>query len=241
MRNVLGSLIALIGAAATLVSPWKPWYNNRHGSDYKFYEVFGSGITVSRSGVMDSVFLVFLVTAIVAVVGVVLRSRALVLGAGVVAFGFAILWMIRQGQAAGELTITGANNRGLGTGLAYAFGGGLLMIIGALIMTGRPRQTVVAERSGTARTADQTAYGAAATTTAAPAAPATTSAPPAITTTAPANKNRAAQPSAPIQQEQTPAETTPASQRTGTERLSKEERQMLGLDEEASAEQKKQD
>src|SRR6185312_13056792 len=113
MRNALGGLLALIGAAATLVSPWQAWYNNRHGSSYKFYEVFGSGITVSRSGIMDSVFLVFLVTAILAVVGVLMRSRALVLAAGVVAFGFTILWMVRQGQAAGELTITGSNDRGI--------------------------------------------------------------------------------------------------------------------------------
>src|SRR6185312_14538100 len=102
MRNALGGLLALIGSAATLISPWQAWYNNRHGSTYKFYEVFGSGITPSRSGIMDSVFLVFLVMAILTVTGVVLRSRALVGAAGVFSFGFTILWMIRQGQAAGE-------------------------------------------------------------------------------------------------------------------------------------------
>lgn len=248
MRNALGSLFALIGAAAALVSPWQPWYNARHGSTYKFYEVFGSGITPAGSGIMDSVFLVFLVTAIITVVGVVLRSRTLVLVAGVIALGFTILWMVRQGQAAGELTITGANNRGLGTGLAYAFGGGLLMIIGALMMTSRPKRAVVAQTSGgsaSVRAADQGAYGTAAATSAAPAAPAasTTSEPPAITTTAPADRNRAAQPPATTtaqQQTPAPAETAPSAERTGTERLSKEERQMLGLDEDASAEQKKQ-
>jgi hypothetical protein len=101
MRNILGGILALIGAAAALLSPWQPWYNNRHGSTYKFYEVFGSGVTPSRSGIMDSVFLVFLVMAVLAVVGVLLRSRALVGAAGVVTLGFTILWMVRQGQAAG--------------------------------------------------------------------------------------------------------------------------------------------
>ncbi|ACU69035.1 hypothetical protein Caci_0080 [Catenulispora acidiphila DSM 44928] len=231
MRNLLGSLLAIIGAAATLVSPWQAWYNNRHGSSYKFYEVFGSGVTLSGSGIMDSVFLVFLITAVLAVAGVVLRSRALVGAAGVIAFGFTILWMVRQGQAAGELTVTGANNRGLGSGVAYAFGGGLLMIIGSLMMTGRTRRTVVAEPART-KTADQAMYGTAATT----------SAPPAITTTAPADKNPVPPAAAPAA---TPAQTSAsaaptASERTGTERLSKEERQMLGLDEDASAEPKKQ-
>jgi len=225
MRNALGGLLALIGAAATLVSPWQAWYNNRHGSSYKFYEVFGSGITVSRSGIMDSVFLVFLVTAILAVVGVLMRSRALVLAAGVVAFGFTILWMVRQGQAAGELTITGSNDRGIGSGVAWAFGGGLLMIIGALLMPGYPKRAVVAE-TPEARAADQSARtGSTATAS---------TAPPAITTTAPVDKNRTAPPATPPAPAATaPAAPAQASERTGTERLSKEEREMLGLDEEA--------
>ncbi|WP_194905096.1 hypothetical protein [Catenulispora rubra] len=225
MRNVLGGLLALIGAAATLVSPWQPWYNNRHGSAYKFYEVFGSGVTPSGSGVMDSVFLVFLVMAVLAVAGVLLRSRAMVASAGVVALGFTILWMVRQGQAAGELTITGANNRGLGSGVAYAFAGGLLMIIGSLMMAGRPMRTATAERPA-AKTADQSTYGTAATTSPAPA----------ITTTAPVDKNPAAR-TAP-----TPASAPAAgpAERTGTERLSKEEREMLGLDEDTSAQPKQQ-
>jgi hypothetical protein len=233
MRNLIGSLLALIGAAATLISPWQSWYNNRHGSSYKFYEVFGSGITVSRSGIMDSVFLVFLVTTIVAVIGVVLRSRTMVLVSGIVAFGFTILWMIRQGQAAGELTITGQNSRGLGSGVAWAFGGGLLMIVGALMIHRRPERVVVADR-----TAEPIAAGRGTRAGAATAATA-----PAITTTAPADKNRTGQTPAPAASETTPATTpTPATasgaQRTGTERLSKEERQMLGLDEDATAEQK---
>ena len=232
MRNVLGGLLALIGAAATLVSPWQPWYNNRHGSAYKFYEVFGSGITASSSGVMDSVFLVFLVMAVLAVAGVLLRSRAMVAFAGVVALGFTILWMVRQGQAAGELTITGANNRGLGSGVAYAFAGGLLMIIGSLMMAGRPPRTAAEERPA-AKAADQSTYGTAATTSRAPA----------ITTTAPVDKNPAAPAAptpAPAASASAPAPAAGPAERTGTERLSKEERQMLGLDEDASAQPKQQ-
>ena len=224
MRNVLGGLLVLIGAAATLVSPWQAWYNNRHGSTYKFYEVFGSGISPSGSGVMDSVFLVFLVMAVLAVAGVLLRSRALAGFAGVVAFGFTILWMVRQGQAAGELTITGTNSRGLGTGLGYAFGGGLLMVIGSLLMAGRPQRAPKAERAQ-ATAADQGTPAAAKA--------------PAITTTAPVDRNPP--PAAPAPAASSTAGSTAASaERTGTERLSKEERQLLGLDEDASAKPKSQ-
>ena len=239
MRNVIGSVLAVIGAALTLISPWQSWYNNRHGSSYKFYEVFGTGITVSKSAVMDSVFLVFLVTAAVAVVGVLLRSRVLVGVAGVIAFGFTILWMIRQGQAAGELTITGSNNLGLGSGVAYAFGGSLLMVIGALLMTGQPWPATTARTAGATgatgatqpKAADQKAYGTGSTTT---------TAPPAITTTAPVDKTRTAPPPAPTASGQTSTASGQASERTGTERLSKEEREMLGLDEDAKTQPKKQ-
>jgi hypothetical protein len=140
------------------------------------------------------------------VIGAVLRSRALVIGAGVVAFGFTILWMVRQGNAAGELTVS-SNSRGVGFGVASALIGGLLMIIGGLLMTRLPRQVVVDDRTGTR------AGGATAATTtrpresnAIPTNPPTASAPP---------------------------RSAPQSERTGTERLSKEEREMLGLDQDA--------
>jgi hypothetical protein len=250
MRNVVGSLLAVLGAAATLVSPWQPWYDGRHGSTFKFWEVFGTGVTGSRSGIMDSVFLVFLVTAVVAVVGVLLRSRLTVGVAGLVAFGFAILWMVRQGQAAGELTVS-SGNRGLGAGVADALGGGLLMIIGAVVMTGRPKETAVTDRAaGTrTRTAGAPAAGAAAGTAAsarapesnaiptnpptpsAPARPVPPAAPPA------ANGSTTASPDTPANAPQAPA--APAG-RTGTERLSKEEREMLGLDQDEPSQGKQQ-
>lgn len=231
MRNILGGLLALVGAAATLVSPWQPWYNGRHGSTYKFYEVFGSGITPSRSGIMDSVFLLFLIMAVLTAIGVLLRSRALVGFAAVVSFGFTILWMIRQGQAAGELTVTGANNRGLGSGLAWAFVGGLLMVIGSLVMVGRPRRVATAEPAVTRPAADQDTVPTRSTT-------------PEMRTTAPADRTREAPPPAPAEQAvPTSAEQAPPgpAERTGTERLSKEERRLLGLEQDAETQPKKRD
>ncbi|WP_143663858.1 hypothetical protein [Streptomyces sp. rh34] len=86
-------------------------------------------------------FLPLLVGAVLAVLGVVLRSRLLVLAAGIVTLGFAILWMVRQGQAEGSLTVTGDSN-GLGSGVGLALLGGLLMLIGAAVMGGRERRAV---------------------------------------------------------------------------------------------------
>lgn len=204
MRNVVGGLLAVLGAAATLVSPWQAWYNGRHGSTYKFWEVFGTGVTDSRSGVMDSVFLVFLVIAAITVGGVLMRSRVLVGFAGVAALGFTILWMVRQGQAAGELTIS-SDSRGLGSGVANALSGGLLMLLGALVMTGRPKEVVVVDGTD-----------------------AKTATPPA-SNTIPTNPPTPSTPERPV---------APPAERTGTERLSKQEREALGLDQDAPSPRK---
>ena len=186
IRNISGGLLALIGAAAMLISPWMSWYAGRHGDSFKFYEVFGGGITGSRSGVMDSLFFVFLVTAALTVVGVLMRSRSLVSLGAIIAFGTVILWMIRQYQVSSELVIT-SKGTGLGAGFWWGLVGGLIMVIGAAGMKGRaPRPA------------------------AAPAEPA--KAPEAAKAPTPA--------------------TSPA-ERTGTERLSKQEQEMLGLTEDA--------
>ncbi len=54
--------------------------------------------------------------------------------AGLVVLGFTILWMVRQGQAAGSLVV-GGDGEGLQVGVVNALAGGVLMLIGALLMT----------------------------------------------------------------------------------------------------------
>ncbi|WP_030813148.1 hypothetical protein, partial [Streptomyces sp. NRRL S-337] len=136
VRNVLGSLIALIGATAAVWSPFRPWYDGRHGSDIRIEDLF-NGITPNSAALFGSVVLPMAFAALLALIGVALRSRALVAVAGVVVLGFTILWMVRQGQAASELT---AGARGLGVGVANALGGGALLLLGALVMRGRDRR-----------------------------------------------------------------------------------------------------
>ncbi|MGW1374825.1 hypothetical protein ACWD6P_11220 [Streptomyces sp. NPDC002446] len=135
VRNVLGSLIALVGATAAVWSPFRPWYDGRHGSDVRIEDLF-NGITRHGAALFGSVLLPMAFAAVLTLIGVALRSRALVALASVVVLGFTILWMVRQGQAASELT---AGARGLGVGVANALGGGALMLLGALIMRGRGR------------------------------------------------------------------------------------------------------
>ncbi|MGW6567841.1 hypothetical protein [Streptomyces sp. NPDC054975] len=137
VRNVIGSVLALAGATAAVWSPFRAWYDGRHGSDYRIDDLFG-GITDARAEVIGSILLPFAFAALVTLLGVVLRSRLLVAFAGLVVLGFTILWMVRVGQVEGGLTV-GGDGAGLDDGVAIAGGGGILILLGALVMSGRTR------------------------------------------------------------------------------------------------------
>ncbi|MFG2993314.1 hypothetical protein ACGFZK_29135 [Streptomyces sp. NPDC048257] len=138
LRNALGSLMGLIGAAAAVWSPFRAWYDGRLGRDYRVQELFGSaGITDRGSTLLASILLPYLFAAVLTLCAVLLRSRLLMALAGIVVLGFTVLWTVRQGQAAGSLTV-GGDASGLGDGLANAFGAGALILLGAAVMRGRP-------------------------------------------------------------------------------------------------------
>ncbi|MFG3259336.1 hypothetical protein [Streptomyces sp. NPDC048172] len=135
IRNALGSLLALVGAAAAVWSPFQPWYDGRHGRDFRIGQLFDSeGITGDGASLLNGLFLPMLVAAVVTLLGLLLRSRPLVLLAGVLTLGFTILWMVRQTQAEGSLT---AGGDGLDVGAGLAFGAGVLLLAAALVMRGR--------------------------------------------------------------------------------------------------------
>ncbi|WP_086832163.1 hypothetical protein [Streptomyces sp. NRRL B-24572] len=135
IRNIAGSVLALAGATAAVWSPFRAWYDGRHGRDFAIGDLF-TGITDAKADVLGSILLPFAFAALVTLVGVVLRSRLLVALAGLIVLGFAILWMVRIGEAEGSLTID-ADGTGLGDGVAIALGGGVLLLLGALVMSGR--------------------------------------------------------------------------------------------------------
>ncbi|MER0243518.1 hypothetical protein AAHZ94_16150, partial [Streptomyces sp. HSW2009] len=143
VRNVFGSLIALIGATAVVWSPFRAWYDGRHGRDVRIDDLFtgwdgGPGTDVA---LLRSLLLPMLCAALLALLGLALRVRPLVALAGLVALGFTVLWMVRQGQATGHLVLDGEGN-GLGVGVAGALGGSILLLIAAALMTKRPTRRV---------------------------------------------------------------------------------------------------
>lgn len=137
IRNIAGSVLALAGATAAVWSPFRAWYDGRHGRDYAIDELF-TGITDAKADLLGSMLAPFLFAALLTLLGVLLRSRLLVALAGLVVLGFTVLWMVRVGQAEGSLTV-GGDGAGLGDGVANAIGGGVLLLLGALVMSGRSR------------------------------------------------------------------------------------------------------
>lgn len=146
VRNVIGSVLALAGAAAAVCSPFRAWYDGRQGRDYRIQDLFG-GITDAQTEVVSSIVLPYAFAALVTLFGLMLRSRLLVASAGLVVLGFTVLWMVRQGQATGYLAV-GGGIPGLGEGVAAALGGGVLLLLAAVVMRGRAPRVVGFEEPG---------------------------------------------------------------------------------------------
>ncbi|WP_127201737.1 hypothetical protein [Streptomyces sp. Z26] len=151
-RNVLGSLLALLGAALAVWSPFLDWYGGREGRDFRVGELFTSdGVSGVDATLLRGLFLPMAVAAVVALVGVLLRSILLLGLAGLAVLAFTVLWMVRQGQAAGSIAV--GEGPSLGAGVALAFCGGLVLLGGALGVRGRRR------RRGRHRVADDNGSG----------------------------------------------------------------------------------
>ncbi|MEU6079179.1 hypothetical protein [Streptomyces sp. NPDC047108] len=135
VRNLLGSFIALIGAAVAVWSPFHDWYGTREGQDIRVQDPFTGITSTIPSDLWVSVMLPMLVAALLTLIGVVFRSRLVVAIAGLLILGYTVLWMVRQGMELGSLTAGGDGGLGAGAGLAVA--GGVLVLIGSLVMRGR--------------------------------------------------------------------------------------------------------
>jgi hypothetical protein len=131
-RTVVGSLLALIGAAAAVWSPFRAWYAGRHGSVIRVDDLFTEvGVTPAKAALLGSLFLPMAFAALLTLLGVLLRSRLALCLSALLVLGITILWMVRQGQSAGSLT---AGGNGLDYGVATAFTAGLLILLGAFLL-----------------------------------------------------------------------------------------------------------
>lgn len=134
IRNVVGSILSLAGAAVAVWSPFLAWYDGRQGSDIRVDDLFTDvGVTPHDAALLGSLFLPMGFAALLTLLGLLLHSRLIVALAGVLVLGVTVLWMVRQAQFSHSLT---AGGDGLDTGVAAAVGGGLLLFAGACLLPG---------------------------------------------------------------------------------------------------------
>jgi hypothetical protein len=131
MRNVLGALLALAGAAAAVLSPFRAWYDGRLGSGIRVLDLF-VGVSRVEALFIASLFLPMAVAAIVALFALPLRSRALMTVSGLLVLATAAVWMGQQAA-----TPVGLHTAQVGSGLVIAMVGGALLLLAALVMRGR--------------------------------------------------------------------------------------------------------
>jgi hypothetical protein len=137
-RNLIGSLLALIAAAAAVYGTFVPWLNARNGNDFQLTDLLWNGITTTSSGLWVSLFLPMLAAAILTLAGVLLRWKTPVMIAGLIVLGFTVLWLVRVGLDLGTLSVgaTGVINRGV----AFGLGSAALLFLSAGLMAGRKKR-----------------------------------------------------------------------------------------------------
>ncbi|MFC7219145.1 hypothetical protein ACFQLX_13355 [Streptomyces polyrhachis] len=135
MRYGAGGLVVLLGAAIALYSPFRSWYNGRHGRYYSVDDLFG-GISDTRAVLMESLFVPMLVVAVLALLGVLMRSRILTALSGLLVLATVVTWMVRVGQVSDGIRIT-TSGSGLGMGVLGALFGALAILAGTVLMGSR--------------------------------------------------------------------------------------------------------
>lgn len=135
LRNVLGTVIALVGAALAVVSPFRAWYDGRQGRYYRLRELFSAdGLTSAPAELFSGIFPVMVAAALLTLIAVLLRLRSLIALAGVVVLAVTVGWLVRQYQLTDSLTV---GRPGLDEGVGAALAGGVLLLAAALVSAGR--------------------------------------------------------------------------------------------------------
>ncbi|HEX6328292.1 MAG TPA: hypothetical protein VFZ72_17125 [Jiangellaceae bacterium] len=153
-RRVAGAFLALLGAVGVTASAYLNWFGDRTPEAVPLDRLFQSGVTEQASSYWTSVALPLALVTVVAVVGVILRSRIVLVVAWLIGAATLVLFVVQQANDTAGFAIGD-----LQTGVWVALAGLLVMLLGVLSMGGRahpepewaePRETVGArERAAT--------------------------------------------------------------------------------------------
>lgn len=127
MRKVLGPVLALAAACATLSASFQPWYDGREGSRVRAQDLV-NGVTGMDADLLASLFLPLAFAAFVGLIAAVRRSRVLMTFAGMPVLATVSLSLAREAD-----TARGLEARLAGPGLVLAVGAGFLFLAAAAV------------------------------------------------------------------------------------------------------------
>ncbi|MER7848214.1 hypothetical protein ABTZ03_30220 [Kitasatospora sp. NPDC096077] len=135
MRRVaVASLLALAGAAALVLSAFQPWYEKSDPRSVPIADLF-QGFSPDRTATTGTSMMIPLAAgAAIAALALLVRSRLVMLLAGLLALATCVLWTV---QKALEVAPVSFDITDLHTGLWNAYGGVLLLLIAVAVLPPR--------------------------------------------------------------------------------------------------------
>jgi hypothetical protein len=97
-RTITAVLLGLMGATALVTSAFQPWYGNRDPKEVPLLDLV-PGLDGDAGNAATSMLLPLVAAAIIVVVALVLRAKALMALAGVIGLATAVLWFVQLDRA----------------------------------------------------------------------------------------------------------------------------------------------
>jgi hypothetical protein len=134
IRYVLAGLCALAGAAALIASAFWDWTGHREGKVIPVSQLW-EGLGANSTGLAGSLFVPLAAAAVLALAGLLMRTRLVLAFGGLIGLATAGAFLIQQWRLK-----DGLNH--LYQGWTNAGGGAALLIAAAILLPGRRAQTL---------------------------------------------------------------------------------------------------
>ncbi|SHN26655.1 MULTISPECIES: hypothetical protein [Streptomyces] len=135
-RLTVTALLALIGAAALVLSAFQPWYQGRDPRSVPVAELFTGLTDKGGAATATSMLLPLAAAGALALLALAVRSKAAMALAALVGLATCVLWVVQQIR---ELAPIAFDWTAIEPGLRNAAGGVLLLLIAVAVLPTRER------------------------------------------------------------------------------------------------------
>ncbi|MER6526219.1 hypothetical protein [Streptomyces sp. NPDC001508] len=134
MARIAAVVLTLVGAAALMLSAFQPWYEGREAREVPLKDLFTGLESGAADGAATSVLLPLAAGAVLALLALLVRSRAVMAGACLMGLATGVLWTVQQARAVAPVAFEVTD---LQRGLWNAGGGILALVIATTVLTPR--------------------------------------------------------------------------------------------------------